>query len=1384
MTDARTTTSQPKRTFGVLTWNIENIKTHKYSLQHLLLANMPDLVLLSEPQSYQTDIRQALEGVSHEYDFWLNSDDLHDPELPLVKTRAIGGTMVLWRKWMEPYISVYPVQSSAFLPLVLKLPDTRISVHVALYLPTHGRDTDFISELASLQNCIEDICNKHKDAVVFIRGDSNCNPKNTNRMQLLAHFIEEFSLTQVPVHHPTYHHFVGDGKYDSNIDILLHTKLDKVSEVVTNIMCIKDNPEISSHHDLIFSVFSLPVQEPESMSSNCVVAPRTSLTRRKIMWTDTGIAEYQRLIGAQLSDLRQVWQNPNSLACTSILMQSTNSLLSLAANTTNPSVQLGQRRSARVAKTPKTVIAAQRKLQAKYRWWLRRPTPRAREQLLEAKKKYRQTVRNDRIHQAVKRDAKLDSILSKNPKDIYSYLRSIRRTNISSIQTLSVGDRVYEGSAVADGFYDSMTALKTCDMGMLSADPDLAEHFTNYEHILKICEADQNIPEISVKTAEKLLRKMKTHVIDIYSITSLHYLYAGQEGIQHFTALINILIKNVNNATLEEVNTALGVILFKGHRKPKNCDRSYRTISTCPFIAKSLDLYIRDLYKDLWSEVTADTQYLDSGSSHELASLLVTEVIQYSLNVNNKPVYLLILDAQSAYDRCLRQILCTELFMTGMNGTALLLLDNRLKSRATVYQWEEQMLGPATDVTGFEQGGVNSGDFYKLYNNEQLKSAQSSALGVNIGSSTISAIGQADDVILAADSLDSLRYLAGLTERYCSNYRVKLVAAKTKLLPVFKPRHEYLVEYSKLVNSVKIEGTTVQFVTKADHVGVVRSCQGNMPNILERIACHKRALGSVTPAGMARSHRGNPSASLKIHQLYATPVLLNGLGSLYLSEPELKILDSHYKNTVQNLQRFHQNTPRAVVFLFAGCLPGRALVHSRQLSLLLMLCHLPTDPLNRHARHILTSAAPSAKSWFQQVRDLCSLYDLPEPLILLDNPPNKKQFKARAKENIASYWHQVLAAEAKKLKSLKYFKPELYSLVKPHYMWSCAASNVFECSKSTALAIMASGRFRSDMLTRHWSQNRSGFCRFPTCTQVQGTLEHMLVTCPALNSTRESMYQMWLERSVMFPSLHSTIRAVLESEPADIVQFLLEPLALSSVLEDAMTYGNNFIQQLSYMTRTFAFYMQRHYRQLKEQHDSDPPYKHVIKHSVSGPDASSSDHPTTQCTQYGPGGHASGDDWPSPHHGLASSNAGRLQGERDSHHPSLASAMLCSPYISNSRPGNTGWVSSQTRVASTQHSCNYRAKLNSKDSVSISGPRPPLHDRQHDRKPGCGGVGIASLVSTAELQSVGNHGWHAEGACRGGGGCDRVRSQAGSNVPGSCIASQNLVLSTGVPIAS
>ena len=42
-------------------------------------------------------------------------------------------------------------------------------------------------------------------------------------------------------------------------------------------------------------------------------------------------------------------------------------------------------------------------------------------------------------------------------------------------------------------------------------------------------------------------------------------------------------------------------------------------------------------------------------------------------------------------------------------------------------------MGPIRDECGVEQGGVNSSEFYNVYNNDQLSLAQSSKFGIEIG---------------------------------------------------------------------------------------------------------------------------------------------------------------------------------------------------------------------------------------------------------------------------------------------------------------------------------------------------------------------------------------------------------------------------------------------------------------------------------------------------------------------------------------------------------------------------------------------------------------------------------------------------------------------------
>ena len=112
-----------------------------------------------------------------------------------------------------------------------------------------------------------------------------------------------------------------------------------------------------------------------------------------------------------------------------------------------------------------------------------------------------------------------------------------------------------------------------------------------------------------------------------------------------------------------------------------------------------------------------------------------------------------------------------------------------------------------------------------------------------------------------------------------------------------------------------------------EHVGVVRSVNGNNAHILGRFAAHNRTIAGLMPLGLALHHRGNPAAALHLHKLYAAPVLLSGMATLVLKKSEVVLIDQHIKNTVLKLQKLMDRTPACVVYFLGGVLPGTALIH-------------------------------------------------------------------------------------------------------------------------------------------------------------------------------------------------------------------------------------------------------------------------------------------------------------------------------------------------------------------------------------------------------------------------------------------------------------------------
>ena len=220
-----------------------------------------------------------------------------------------------------------------------------MSVHIALYLPTAGRDADYVEQLALLSNCITELRFKYEESMIFIRGDGNTNSNNRERMKMFKYFLSSHNLVQISINHCTYHHFLGGGAFDSNIDVILQSENLPHQEQVLEIFCSKDFPDMFSHHDALCSKVLLPFTPPQSgPDKDLLKAPRVNIARTRITWTEQGVIDYQAAVEQRLAEIRSRWLNPLSKSSLAVLLQTTYDVLTKAAAKTNKSVNINEKK--------------------------------------------------------------------------------------------------------------------------------------------------------------------------------------------------------------------------------------------------------------------------------------------------------------------------------------------------------------------------------------------------------------------------------------------------------------------------------------------------------------------------------------------------------------------------------------------------------------------------------------------------------------------------------------------------------------------------------------------------------------------------------------------------------------------------------------------------------------------------------------------------------------------------------------------------------------------------------------------------------------------------------------------------------------------------------
>ena len=293
--------SYPTMTLKILSWNIEGILRNIFNLKHLVQTELPSLIFLSEPWLHLSDSPLALDLLAHHYNYFLNSEDRHDDLLSLKKSRAHGGTLSLWDKDLDPYITILEPRSSRILALVLDKPGYQISIHLNIYLHTAGKEANFLEDLAQLEDILDEVSEKYPDSITYIRGDANSSPvpRTLNKRDFLfKHFLETNNLGSVPTHHNTYHHFTNAGMSDSSIDVLLYKMVTSEGapntciESLLKVLCSKTNSLIDSSHDAIITSVSFPsIPSHIPKTSNNKTAPMIPNLKYKVNWSDEGILE-------------------------------------------------------------------------------------------------------------------------------------------------------------------------------------------------------------------------------------------------------------------------------------------------------------------------------------------------------------------------------------------------------------------------------------------------------------------------------------------------------------------------------------------------------------------------------------------------------------------------------------------------------------------------------------------------------------------------------------------------------------------------------------------------------------------------------------------------------------------------------------------------------------------------------------------------------------------------------------------------------------------------------------------------------------------------------------------------------------------------------------
>ena len=539
---------------------------------------------------------------------------------------------------------------------------------------------------------------------------------------------------------------------------------------------------------------------------------------------------------------------------------------------------------------------------------------------------------------------------------------------------------------------------------------------------------------MKISDLDKIIDKeMKTgKACDIYKLTAEHLKYAGSEARLVILNLINDIIENISYLSCPQIKAGLGTAVYKGKKKPVSQSSSYRRITVTPQIGSILDRFIDPIAEGIFRPVQSPDQYgFTKDISYLMGAVLRGECQRWALDTK-QTCFGVSFDGKAAFPSVDRDIQVRELYTCGESGDLLEYSKNTYQNTVCRMKQDGKLSREINEFKGSRQGHKRAAGHFKAYINPCLTAADSSQLGFYIGPICVSVVCIADDTYVLSGDPRSLQGLIDIIGHYGRRYRLIFGADKTKVT-VTGSKHD--MQYYQDINIWTLYGEKLTVSEDNEHLGlVVSGMDEEIKNVDKNIQSARDSLFGFLGNVFSYKCKLSPSVQHHTWSVFVKPVLRSGLAALPVRPSVLKTLAAFHHKVLRAILKFSKYSPVAPLYFLLGELPIEASLHLDILALFWNIWENPQTKVYEVMKYILMMSDSNSLTWSAHVRIIFQVYNLPDPLLLLNSSPwPRERWKQHTKAVVTSYHEAALRYPAGRNSKLQYLNVQAIGLSgRPH----------------------------------------------------------------------------------------------------------------------------------------------------------------------------------------------------------------------------------------------------------------------------------------------------------------------------------------------------------------